>query len=889
MIKISHLTKTYRSKAGNEVTAVNDVSLDLPDSGLVFVLGKSGCGKTTFINLLAAISRPSEGTITVDGKDIGSFSPKEADAYRNTIVGLVFQDYNLIEDFTVAENVMFAEELHGNREAQNEVESILAEVDLCGYGTRHISELSGGQCQRVALARALIKKPRIVLADEPTGALDSKTGGQIYDILKRISENTLVVIVTHDRAAAEQYGDRILEMSDGKFIKDNAPQSFAETPVPFSLCHARMPKKTVFRFARKSAKHKKRWLISALAVSLIALLLVGTADMFRAYDKEGVYVRGIAKNGSGYISLKKEVQLERGNSMEWSADHFQFSDDDMAEIESLTDSAVKGVYVPAYLDLNIEKNYGNSKRRDSDYGRFAPEISGFVEMTDNDLDAFGLKMLAGRMPEGGKKEIAISSYLYESFQLSSYRSYTGYDVKLAYQDGTQVTLSWDEYNATKTNLPETVSVIGYSSGTASLIRISSPDDLIGRTLCINQVNYTITGIVDIGFDASAFADLHDPARDSGSKKVNAANMIACAKIDALRASGLLSVIIASSVLPVCRMNSILSLTNDYFDMELHTLTKLSDILNSGKFGIRWNGSGLIANPDTGKLEFHEGVKLDKLADDTVLVWYENVANSMVIIDGKEYYSKDSDVPQTQKNSNLTLCILDEEENIISKETGITIAGMLTPVAWSYDSSVNEIMVVSDELFDTITEGRSGKYDYAIIPVPDHLHMNYQNAQNDNVRYSPDDAISLEIETFDSVFQRLATIFTYVGIGLTLFAVLLMNTFITGQIQNDKGKIGILRSLGVSRGDIARIYLTENIVLALFLAGASCLLMVGVPAAINRTLFSVFGLSLQLFAFSGRQALLLTLVCCLTAVLSGWFPIVHISNMAPVDAIRNHND
>ncbi|MDR1094056.1 MAG: ABC transporter ATP-binding protein/permease [Clostridiales bacterium] len=220
MISIRNLCKTYYPKSGNAVRALYNVSLDLPETGMVFILGKSGSGKSTFLNVLGGLDRYDSGEIIIKGKSSGKFSQSDFDSYRNTFIGFIFQEYNILQDFTVAKNIALALELQGKRGGKAAVEAILEQVDLKGYGKRKPNELSGGQKQRVAIARALIKNPDIIMADEPSGALDSNTGRQVFETLKRLSATKLVIVVSHDREYAEQFGDRIVEFADGVIVND---------------------------------------------------------------------------------------------------------------------------------------------------------------------------------------------------------------------------------------------------------------------------------------------------------------------------------------------------------------------------------------------------------------------------------------------------------------------------------------------------------------------------------------------------------------------------------------------------------------------------------------------------------------------------------------------
>ncbi len=220
MLEVKNLSKVYHPKKGVPVKALDNVSILLPDTGMIFILGKSGSGKSTFLNILGGLDKADNGEIIIKGKSSKDFKQGDFDSYRNTYLGFIFQEYNILEEFSVGANIGLAIELQGKKVTDEEINRILEEVDLVGYATRKPNELSGGQKQRVAIARALVKNPEIIMADEPTGALDSKTGIQVFETLKKLSEKKLVLIVSHDRDFAEYYGDRVIEFADGKVISD---------------------------------------------------------------------------------------------------------------------------------------------------------------------------------------------------------------------------------------------------------------------------------------------------------------------------------------------------------------------------------------------------------------------------------------------------------------------------------------------------------------------------------------------------------------------------------------------------------------------------------------------------------------------------------------------
>ena len=219
MIEIKKLTKVFKSKNKSVVVALNDINLTLPDSGLVFIIGKSGSGKSTLLNMLAGLDKATAGQVIADGNNISKFSNSKFYNYRSSYIGFIFQHYYLIDELTIKQNIQLALDIAPKRKGQD-ISELLKKVGLEGYENRYPKELSGGQQQRVAIARALIKNPSLILGDEPTGNLDITTSFQILKVLKEISKDRLVVIVSHNLDEADIYADRIIELSEGRVIKD---------------------------------------------------------------------------------------------------------------------------------------------------------------------------------------------------------------------------------------------------------------------------------------------------------------------------------------------------------------------------------------------------------------------------------------------------------------------------------------------------------------------------------------------------------------------------------------------------------------------------------------------------------------------------------------------
>ena len=274
MISLKHLKKHYVT---NDFTskALDDLSLDLPDKGLVAIFGSSGCGKSTLLNIIGGLDKFDSGEFIFNGKNVKEFSSRDWDSYRNQHVGFVFQNYYLMPHLSVKENISLALKMsHQDDNIEKRINKALEAVGLSKYKKRLPKTLSGGQQQRVAIARAIATNPTIVLADEPTGALDAKNSESVMKLLKEISADRLVVLVTHDQKLAEQYADRLVEISYGKIVSDTNSEVQKSNKEELVLKKTRLPLLTSIKWAIKNLWKKKSRTIPLILAGGIGFLSV---------------------------------------------------------------------------------------------------------------------------------------------------------------------------------------------------------------------------------------------------------------------------------------------------------------------------------------------------------------------------------------------------------------------------------------------------------------------------------------------------------------------------------------------------------------------------------------------------------------------------------------
>lgn len=280
MLELKHITKVYET-AGIKRMALENVSVNFRANEFVAVLGQSGSGKTTLLNIIGGLDQYTTGDLLINGKSTKDFKDKDWDSYRNNTIGFVFQSYNLISHQTALANVELALTLSGVSKAERRKRALdaLKRVGLEDEINKKPNQMSGGQMQRVAIARALVNNPDILLADEPTGALDSETSLQIMDLLKEIAQERLVIMVTHNPDLAEKYSNRIIKVLDGHIINDSNPYTDDEirkATVDFKKTKMSFTTALSLSFNNLLTK-KRRTLLTAFAGSIgiigIALIL----------------------------------------------------------------------------------------------------------------------------------------------------------------------------------------------------------------------------------------------------------------------------------------------------------------------------------------------------------------------------------------------------------------------------------------------------------------------------------------------------------------------------------------------------------------------------------------------------------------------------------------
>lgn len=843
MIELKNIKKTYYSKKGNSTEALKNINLKFGEKGLTFILGKSGSGKSTLLNILGGLDCASSGEMIINGKSTKNFKEKDWDAYRNTYIGFIFQEFNLLDSYTVEQNIKLSLELQQQKVSTTSVIEVLEKVDLKDILKRKTNELSGGQKQRVAIARALIKNPDVIIADEPTGNLDSSNSEQIFKILKEMSKEKLIIVVSHDEESANKYADRIIEIKDGEIKSDSIEEEYS-LEVKFCSKSAHLPFFYSMKMGLGNLFHKKVKLLFSILSLVLCLICFGVTTSIMNKNMENELLDDVKEQGSTEFYIQKydkEVSWE-GQVTSLLSGNFSTFEDIFPSAIPLNQKDIEKINKDTNLLWNPSYNlYINGSNTsigvpdDNEKIYYASHLINFS--TESSLNQ---EKLIGRMPTN-EKEVVITSYL------ADFIIYMG-------------TNAMGKDNTVYTYKPTTYQKIVEEE---NFIQIGNSD------------YFKVVGILRV--DTAKYESL----KNITWKEYYDSEQSEIGKLEN-------------------QMNSEYSFFRIYVTQEyIDSVKKFTNTLGTSPHTVTYRGKyyepekfGYINE----SIEIY-GEKRELLSEITKKQIVLNMNALNTITDG-DYSSGLLEYLENHTNANkedYLLYYLKENKIIGAK----LFSGIKEGNVYLADNNYQEyeiIGVVMDENKESVFYYAKENVEklihnplelinvYTIIEDTKVLKKVLKNYPLDKSNIILSSIYTNNIMDTYLAMIVLSTVGKYGTIIFAVLAILLLMTFINNSIRFRKKEMGILRAIGCRSSDILKIFLFECIGMIFICLSISFIILPILCGKINYFLNSVVFLPEDLLNFGITQVLSVAFIMVILTVISSILPIIKVIKSKPIDVI-----
>lgn len=836
MLKLKNIHKTYITSKKVKTEALKDINLEFPKKGLIFILGKSGSGKSTLLNIIGGLDKADSGEIMMFNKSSKDFTQADYDSYRNTFIGFIFQDFQLIESYSVQKNIALALQLQQHEDKLEIIDDILSKVGLQGFGNRYPSELSGGQKQRVAIARALVKQPQILMADEPTGALDSDTGKEIFDTLKSLSTEQLVIVVSHDRDSATAYADRIIELKDGEVIEDTQPYEESKNEDEFHAITSHLPLKASFQLGVSCLTHKKIRMVFTILLTSFALGTFGISDALSSFKATNAHKKAFNEQGETYIGIQHQMLKEEMRSSEVFLPITQEKADEISSASNqkfVKEYSIKDTQLTS-SSMQLNMTGINVKAYDQVVDMYYP-----VEM--NSFEDLAIENTVGSYPENNQ-EIAISSYL---------------------ADG--------------------IIEHGVLNENGDIIYAKDYQGIIDQKIKLNIYGKyrTISGIAN--YDLTEFNELKE-------QKTNVITDDNAQIYHKLRILGNLK---------FNKIYVKTGFVNSLETKENTSLGGMMDLayLKVGDMEYYLNGVS-YADDKIDYYDGKEMVSKDNVAADEIILSPSDIYNfgyaerfSQIQQSNKSAAERSADFIQFAsryigEEYTFTYSSFYGNENPEVVQN-LKVIGFIMPTEEELMSDINFNMhaVVNKGLIEKYIEPsvfvRQLLCDTKDEQVADQILDTYHHG----TEYLSNTLITPDISMILGIAEVVSQVFFYVSIAFFAFAAALMMNFIMVSISYRKKDIGILRAIGARSTDVLKIFIWEGIVLASISYVISVAGMYILSNVVNNFAMEKIGTLLSPIILSLRQPALLVVLVIIICVVASFLPVMKISRQKPIDAIK----
>lgn len=788
MIQIKDLIKIYSPKKGQKYTAINNISINFPNKGMIFITGPSGSGKSTLLNIIGGLDKSTKGKIIVNNQDITKYNEKQLTKYRENNIGFVFQDFNLLDELNVYDNIAIT--LKNTKQTKKIVSYIIQIIGLKGMEKRKVYELSGGEKQRVAIARAIVKNPSIILADEPTGNLDSNNSNQIFQLLKVLSKNCLVIVVTHDITSALKYADGIVKIKDGKILFQNVNLLFEQILKKKKKLKKSLNIKSLFHLSLEILKSKKiKVLITSLLV-IIAFTMFGFSMALLNFNIYETHADTLINEDINEITISKEYN-------QYTIENSLFPKD----IQEIIPKIESNYYIQSKLFANNELSY-------IEYG-YNPKNENLQEMAYYSLDIryntspniitynneqLNSLNILGTIPNN-QNEILIPELLAEHYIVKGLKI----------------------YNDSNKKNPEITD-----------LNVNNFNELLNQKIWLGNTFVTIKGII---IDENL--KKYELLKSMTVKEANIKENKLYEEFQKYYEDNYQFIVNENFFdISTLKNNNILSQdiyklyytynNQDYYEMNYTSLLDEKITYYNGKDYITTDkideGNIIISSmllDEILEYQISQKIKEEALKAKEQEKTSHNDSNNIINeeippINIDEISRKIRKEVVKEKNiigSTITFNILDENEIVEEEKKAIS----LTIIGY-HELEESIYSIVSDEFI----EYRLPNNLVTSINIKENnketIEKIFLNFPTQNSNFISKTKFSNQMLVIENLVKRIEKISKYIAAILLLFAILLFGIFILNSVLSNKRKIGILKSLGTSSFNITKIFITESLII-----------------------------------------------------------------------------
>lgn len=919
MLQLRNITKTYRT-GSNKIVALDNVSLDFPEKGLVFIVGKSGSGKSTLLNILGGLDKMDSGDIIINGKSTHDFSSSDFDAYRNYHIGFIFQEFNLIDDMSVKDNIAIALKIQSKGHDLTTIDEALKLVNLEGLGYRSPKELSGGQKQRIAVARALVKNPDIILADEPTGALDSKTGFDLMSSLKSLSENKLVIVVTHDDEFANVFGDEIIHLTDGHIIDHLVISPEYKIPVVEKITDNIIKIPSGCKINDKSIIDNSLKENNSNYICLTTspeLLTIAYPDSYDAvFEKEDLSKKFVSKS-----TVLSEIVKSKDKKSNQKA-KIKFSECFKMAIQQFKKSKKKTVFLLLFTIISISvlgftyslSSVDNSKitantliNNNIELGMMQKEDEyGIISLASSEVDKLNEKFKSQNFAIAKEVQLDYKSGNYRTESAFELGSFTGV---VECDDVTKLNLNIIEGIGTFNNKSLQNNEIIISDYAAFELRrtgymgldkdlkygLIQPETLteqINTYINIEDINYKIVGVFDTNFEDY----LHLLVSESAIEKDDSSYLSALKSYYYARIFGPRG-FYKEHQIKTGNADQAATFTLETKAVPIYTYNPDTDSTSNRKILRNFEYSGFnnfysfddIKDKLSGHYDVLYGSIPEQLSSNQVVISYdwlklEGLAYTAQIEKAIETFNTNTSIYKTSstaeekpifsssKEQLEVVAVIDIEDDLAFDDS-LLVKDYYSQIAMFFSNEFSSRFAQSiydyDQVLFTLSGGRAlytstinkmEKEGYTVV------NMDGQETLSDE-----------DITTFKTIAAIVALI-------MLAFSFLIMINFVSGSVKSREKEIGILRATGARRRDIIKIFAVEEGILALIVSIIGLVIVAYACSLINKYLGNV-ELGIQLLVFDLTSVFVILLGTFAFFAITTLIPISSIINKKPIDAIR----